>query len=391
MNNSNNKYKILLVGDYSGVHYEIAEELKKRNYKVDLLSSGDGYKGFKSNLYLKEINPFLMNIPFAGKIYKGILDYSGLKGIILFLFNIRLINNLKNYDVVQIINPIALEEFGSIANYLFLKKLIKNNKNFYLCAMGSDYTFVRYCLDDKLEYSALKSYKFSELGGLTFNYLRDKAHALRYVYGFFYSQLNSYALKNAKKIIPGASDFSLAYSENNKITEIIPLPVNLKNFSAPSKTKYPVKIFLGIQVGKEYIKGHPFFIEAINMLINNYPNEKFNLQVARSLAFPDYVNVFKDCDIFLDQCLGHGIGVNAALGLAAGKVVFSGTNPKFCDLDKEVTINAHPDVKLIYEQLLNLIDDLSFIDFIKEASYDYAIRNNSVDKVVDKYINIWFE
>jgi hypothetical protein len=45
--------------------------------------------------------------------------------------------------------------------------------------------------------------------------------------------------------------------------------------------------------------------------------------------------------------------------------------------------------KIIDDALL--IYTINYIDIIKEASYDYAIRNNSVDKVVDKYINIWFE
>jgi hypothetical protein len=54
-----NNIKILLIGDYSGVHYELSEELKKRKINVTLLSSGDGYKGFKSDLSIKNLRKFM--------------------------------------------------------------------------------------------------------------------------------------------------------------------------------------------------------------------------------------------------------------------------------------------------------------------------------------------
>lgn len=224
---------------------------------------------------------------------------------------------------------------------------------------------------------------------MTFNYLRVTAHSLRYVYGFFYRKLNDYVLGRAIKIIPGASDYFLAYRGNTKITDIVPFPVNPANFLHPVKTCYPVKIFLGIQAGKEYRKGHPFFLEALKLLIKNYGDDKVSIKIVSSLPYSEYLQMFRDCDIFLDQCLGHGIGVNAALGLSAGKVVFSGSAPSFGECTKIITIDAPPSVDVIYNQLANLMDNLSTIDDIKNQSYKYALKYNAANNVVDKYLDIW--
>lgn len=45
--------KILLVGEYSGVHYNLYKALVELNYKVDTLHDGDSYKNFPASIELK--------------------------------------------------------------------------------------------------------------------------------------------------------------------------------------------------------------------------------------------------------------------------------------------------------------------------------------------------
>lgn len=90
----------------------------------------------------------------------------------------------------------------------------------------------------------------------------------------------------------------------------------------PLKFKdYPVNIFHGWQPNKEYRKGNIFFDEALNKLMNNYP-DKVNYQIVGGLPYEEYIKTFNDSHIFLDQCMSMDQGVNALLALAKGKVVF---------------------------------------------------------------------
>jgi hypothetical protein len=196
-------------------------------------------------------------------------------------------------------------------------------------------------------------------------------------------------MDNVVAIIPGASDYYYPYKNNTKLTSIIPMPVNLGNFSEPTKAEYPVKIFMGVQKGKNYRKGYPFFFRAINKLQMKYDENFIKIDIVESVPFEEYIKLFKNSDIFLDQCLGQGIGVNAALGLANGKAVFSGIVPSFENSSKEIAIDARPSVDDIYNNLVNLIDNLEKLNVLKNNAYNYAFKYNNIEHVVDRYFEVW--
>lgn len=49
---------ILLLGDYSSVHYELSEALKKRGFKVLLISDGDDYKKIKCDVLIPGLKKY---------------------------------------------------------------------------------------------------------------------------------------------------------------------------------------------------------------------------------------------------------------------------------------------------------------------------------------------
>ena len=48
--------KILLIGEYSNLHNSLKHGLICRGHTVKLISSGDGFKNFKSDLKIKKPN-----------------------------------------------------------------------------------------------------------------------------------------------------------------------------------------------------------------------------------------------------------------------------------------------------------------------------------------------
>ena len=45
--------KILLIGEYSNLHNSLKQGLQKKGHEVVLLSSGDGFKNFDSDIVIK--------------------------------------------------------------------------------------------------------------------------------------------------------------------------------------------------------------------------------------------------------------------------------------------------------------------------------------------------
>ena len=118
--------KVLLIGEYSGVHVNLKKGLAKTHpeVQVTLVSNGDRFKnfdrdidirGYESNLYLYTATRLIKELNF-------------------------ILQSDKFYDVIQIINPDIFSRFLPLQwVYKILRK--KCNK-FILLAAGDDYYFL---------------------------------------------------------------------------------------------------------------------------------------------------------------------------------------------------------------------------------------------------------
>src|SRR5690606_443848 len=84
-----------------------------------------------------------------------------------------------------------------------------------------------------------------------------------------------------------------------------------------------VNIFFGVQTGKGLRKGYYIFEEVIERLCEEYP-DRVDVNVVENVPYKEYIRSFKGCHIFFDQALSYDKGMNALIGMAAGKVVLSG-------------------------------------------------------------------
>ena len=82
--------KILLLGEYSNVHWTLAEGLRQLGHKVTVASNGDFWKDYPRDIDLARQPGKWGGIKLMAKVY-GLLP------------------RLRGYDVVQVINPMFLE------------------------------------------------------------------------------------------------------------------------------------------------------------------------------------------------------------------------------------------------------------------------------------------
>lgn len=381
--------RVLLIGEYSGVHTQLAKSLRKNGIDVLLVSDGDAYKKFPNDINI-EYNFHVSKNFFLKRFfnfYYMFLLYSGLQGIVQIFKYLDQIKKMKNFDVVQLINPVALSGFGSIVNIFFIRYLAKYNKNLFLCALGDDYYWVKGSMLNKRHVSMFSKIKWK--------YIYEYIHPFMYRYGFLYKFLNNYAIYKSRKIIPGLYDYYIYYKDNQKCTDIIPIIIDRKEEILPFKFKnYPIKIFHGWQPKKEARKGNDLFDEALKKLVGKYP-DKVDYEILGGVDYNTYIQSFNSSVIFLDQCYSMDRGVNALLGMANGKIVLSGfvkeLEEKYNTQFDPVIIHINPNVDEIFNKLEELILDPYRLEIISKNSINFIESYHSEEVVLEQYLRIWQE
>ncbi len=375
------KKKILLVGEFSGVHSNLRESLVKQGAQCDLLSDGDGWKGFSSDISIPERQKLvgLMKLLFP------IFDFFGFAGLFQYVKQRHLIKSLSNYDVIQLINPMPIKSFGAIASMLLIRALSKKSKNLYLCALGGDLVVEFFYMRRKLKYSPWSDFNF-----------RHIKHYYQNVSFFFpmHILLYFFAYKSVKKVIPGLYEYYMAYEGLCKRTGIVPLPINLVDkridevgSSNNLRILYSKKPYFG-----DYLKkGYKYFDLALNRIIED---SNINIEViyANGVPFLEYQKLLNNCDIVLDQTLSYDKGMTGLLAMSYGMVSFTGNEQEVQDIYGESipAINALPNDDYIYSELLKLINDREYLKSLGASSKLYIEKNHSADEVAKKYMSIWF-
>lgn len=374
------------MGEYSGVHNKLAEALREDGHEVLLISDGDNYKSFDSDYFIIYNQPKsnIKPLKYGLKIYNIFLNLSGLKGTVQIIKHINYLNNLKGYDVVQLINPIFLSGYGALVNYIVFKLLKKNNKKIFLSALGDDYYWVKFCLEKKPKYSMFDR--------LNVKNLNQYLYSLYYIYGLLNPYVNKYIVKNVNAILPGLYDYYLPYKEFPNCTEIVPIIINTPDITnTPIDIKYPIRIFHGWQEGKELRKGNDIFDKAIVKIVNKYKS-KVKYEIVSGLPYSEYIKKFDNSHIFIDQCYSQDMGVNALLGMQAGKVVFSGFEDavkKYFRLDYQPLVNALPDEKQIYDNIARIIENPSLILQYSSNAKKFITEFHNPKHILQKYYEIW--
>lgn len=383
---------VLLVGEYSGLHTILAKELKNKNIDVFLVHDGDGYKSIKgADLVIdsKYYHPKTKIDAFIVKVLRIFLDFFGFKGFFSAIRNMKKINQLKNYDVVQLVNTKPFGCYGAFANMLYIFLLIKNNKQTFLLAAGDDYFWVKYCISKKPKYSMFDNFNFKRI--------KHFLPSFMYVFGLGDFILNKYVVHKVRKIIPVCYDYYIAYKyfDVKKITDIIEIPIERKDFVKSFKFKgYPLKIFHGWQPNKELRKGNDLFDSALNKLVYKY-SDLIEYKVVSGVDYQSYQRSLLESDIFIDQCYSYDIGINALLGLREGKVVFSGYENdsrlyyKYDANLEPFVINAIPKIDDIHSELEELILNPQKLEVISLNAIKYVDKYRDVRIISNRFINIW--
>ena len=355
--------KILLVGEYSNVHWTLAQGLRALGHEVCVISNGDFWKNYPRDIDVSRKAGKLGGIALMAKIY-------------------TLLPKLKGYDVVQLINPMFFELKAERLFWLY-RYLRKHNKRVFLGAYGMDYYWVNECTVNKpLRYSDFN------IG----NQVRTNDDALkeqRDWLGTPKERLNKLIANDCDGIITGLYEYDVCYRPHfPEKTQFIPFPIQSIHQTPLTEVHRPLRIFIGISKQRSAYKGTDIMLKAAEDIVRNYPSSVC-LQKAEGIPFEEYQKMMDDSDVILDQLYSYTPAMNALLAMSKGIVVVGGGEPENYEIINESElrpiINVEPTYESVYHELEQLILHPERVPELKQHSIDYIRKHHDHIKVAQQY------
>ena len=365
--------KILLLGEYSNVHWTLACALRKLGHEVRVVSNGDEWKGYPSDIALTR--------------------KPGRLGSIAYLYKVlRLLPKLRGYDVVQLINPVHFIDLKAERGIRIYNYLRRHNKRVFLGAFGYDHYYVY----DSVVHRTLRYCDYyTPTREVHHEWNTANEHDWLHT---FKKETNIHIAKTCDGIISGLYEYDVAYRPYfPEKTTFIPLPIELSetiNASQPpvSKADRKLRFFIGIQRHRTALKGTDIMLRALERLIANYPDQA-EMVKAESVPFAQYKEMMRSSDVLLDQIYSYTPAMNALLAMSQGLIVVSGGEEEnYAILDEKELhpiINVQPDEADIYSQLEQLVLHPERIPQLKRDSIEYVRRHHDCTKVAKQYLEAW--
>ncbi|WP_127904113.1 glycosyltransferase [Solirhodobacter olei] len=351
--------KILLLGEYSSLHKNLKEGLQELGHDAVVAGSGDGFKKVPVDIDFNSSLPGIFGK--VGRRLKPILSSDQLKG----------------YDIVQLINPFYLY-YRFLPMSYFFDWLIRNNEKFFMLGAGDDAYFWKHGrrilpygpFDDFLKYD-LKSDR----------YYMDTEWAYRF---------NKSLLEKSCGIIPIMYEYEVGYRGESKRLDTIPIPINTRKVEyRENRVGNKLIVFHGLN--RYGFKGTRHVEEAFDYLAKKYPND-LELVIDGKMPLDRYLELMRRTNVVIDQMYAHSLGLNGIYAMAMGKVVMGGAEPlslKSLGVEKTPVINLLPSAKSVIVEIENLLDMRSSIKDLGLESRRFAELVHGHVRVAQKYVDTW--
>lgn len=362
--------KILLIGEYSNVHWTLAEGLRTLGHQVCVVSNGDFWKNYPRDISLVR--------PTQGK-------WDGIR----YLFKvIATLPRLRGYDIVQLINPCFLE-LKAERLYAMYRYLRRHNGKVFLGGYGMDYYWVHTC-------TTTQTFRYSDFNfGTT---LRDSEAIRHEIADWIHgekSRLNRYIAADCDGIPTGLYEYYACYHPHfPEKTAFIPFPINISSLSPhePRQAGSPVRFFIGIQRTRSEYKGTDIMLRALERLHQAYP-DRCEIVKAESVPYEEYQHLMNTSDAILDQLYSYTPAMNALVAMGKGLILVGGGEPENYQIIQEEElrpiINVLPDEEDVYRQLEQLVLHPERLERLSAESRLYVARHHDHVKVARQYLQFW--
>ncbi len=361
--------KVLLLGDFSGLHENLATGLRKLGVDVTVASNGDGWKNYNRDVDLKQPKRF-KRLLFPFKILKSL-------------------HRLIGYDVVQIIHPNFLNTSPKF-NFLIYKIIKKFNKNIFLGANGHDYYHTKFCSEGGLRFSTLTTPE-----------IKDDPHIIKVLSVLnnkWYKKICTTIANDAVGITACSPSYHATYKHFfPQKTIIIPTPIDTEKYkfvNTITPTTEKVNFFLGIMKNRNKTKGVDRILKVLKKLKNKYPNQ-VKLTIVDTVPFEEYTKLLNNSHVLCDQLYAYGIGMNGMIAQTKGIIACGGAEPEWYEMVGETENKPIVDINKTDDEMLKVFENMVInkdkLYIHAKKTREFALKHHDSKKVAKQYIDFWNE
>lgn len=362
--------KILLLGEYSNVHWTLAEGLRALGHTVCVVSNGDFWKSYPSDITIVRNE----------KSRWGSLHY--------LLKVVSVLPRLRGYDVVQVINP-CFFELKAEKNLKIFRYLKKHNRKIFLGGYGNDYYWVHTCaFTDTFRYSDFQLFGKKRSNGYTEGEIKDWIGSPK-------EKANKEMARTCNGIITGLYEYYASYLPYfpDKMT-FIPFPINREKITPKEERADDGKVhfFIGIQKSRNQVKGTDIMYRALLRVKERYPGQ-CEIVKAESVPYSEYQQLMNRSDVLLDQLYSYTPAMNGLLAMAKGLVLVGGGEPEnykiLSESELRPIVNVLPDEEDVVRKLEYLVQNKEQIRQLSAQSVEYIRRHHDHIQVARRYLDFW--
>ncbi len=352
--------RVLLIGEFSGVHTNLKAGLEKLGVEVDLANLGDGFKKFQTDLVLR-----VEGSGFLNKIENRCLETINL-------------NLMKKYDVIQIMHPKDLSFYDKRKVF----KLFDSGKAVVQIIGGCDYVNARFYenISDKMCHEC-KRYDLPQhicpwTDNVYIKYQRE-----------FYSHIDVF--------VPLCWEYYYTYNTymseyKNRLNKMIPMPIDISTNKYVDTKNDKIQVWhplnrIGVKGTKE--------IEKAFEILRNKCGDVAEFHIKGKMPIDEYKKVLSKMDIVVDQLYDCTLGMNALYSMALGKVIITGNDDERVYIDYP-ELREMPVYRLGHttEEIVENISNVIYSEDIikrKKESRAYIEKYHDSVKVAREYIKLY--
>jgi glycosyltransferase involved in cell wall biosynthesis len=347
--------KVLLLGEYSGLHKYLKRGVQHYGHQCIIASHGDGWKKIHGDISFTSRHTGII-----GKIDNHIIP-------------LRYLKQLSEHDIIQFIEA---EVFDPKLGYnrALINYLIRHNKKSVLMSAGCSPKFW-----ENIKFSGLTDHPCESCMKYDLRKLcpLSSKKKLRW---------NNEMAKKVDAIIPFLYSYEYIYSGHKNLKPCIPLPIDLSEITyKPNTVGNRVSFLHGIN--RPGFKGSAIILKALEEMKRMYPNE-ISIKIVKHLSLQAYLKVLTDTNVLIDQTYGYGLGLNSLQTMAFGKVLFTNYDARLYPDDLPV-IQIKPYVSNIKKKISYIIENRNQIESIGLRSRQYVEVHHDCRNIAAQYIRIW--
>lgn len=364
--------KILLLGEASFVHSTLRKGFAALGHDVVLMSDGNKLRNCPRDVDLKRD-----------------MRYGKLGGLMVLWRLLKNVRRLFGNDIVQ------------IQNFQFVPLKVGWNRLLFILLKLGNKKVVKCCLTfDRIVYEGqaggLLEYSDTHVHGKAINESLNEWRIREQMLPG-YIRCCDYVNAHADALLPCLYEYYVCYDSPRYRDRLhyLPLPMEVPPVNPACRMKVDgcVRVLVGIQEKRDYVKGAGIIAALIEKVAEENPG-KIEIRRVVDMPYDEYLKALDEADVLVDQLYSYTPSMNSLVAMAHGAVVVGGGEEDFYRFIGEDTlrpiVNVRPEDDAHNLKTLRkvLLDPLK-IEELKRQGMEFVRKHHDYIKVSKMYIDVY--